>query len=371
MQGQSSHKSRRLVFTVTNELNFDQRMIRICSSLAREGYSVLLVGRRVSGAPQLQPQAFEQKRLSCLCQKGFLFYAEFNIRLFFFLLFQRMDLICAIDLDTILPCYLVSALRKKQRVYDAHELFCEMKEVVTRPRVHRIWKRIESFCIPRFPIGYTVNQPIRDIFEKRYGVHYEVIMNVPHLRELPTVDPEPWILYQGAVNQGRSFETLIPAFQWIDMPLHIYGDGNFLHEAKALVQRYQLAEKVIFKGKVLPQVLKDVTPKALIGITIFENTGLSNYYSLANRFFDYIQAGVPQLCVNYPVYAAINKEYRVAVLVDDLSPEKLAAAIDAMISDQNLLYTLKANCLEARKHYNWQAEEKKLLLFYHKILAAG
>ena len=172
-------KSKKLVFTVTNDLNFDQRMIRICTSLQKNGYDVLLVGRKLKTSLPLSTHAYEQKRLFCFFEKGKLFYLEYNLRLFFFLLFQKLDLICAIDLDTIVPCYFVSAIRRKKRVYDAHELFCEMKEVVTRPSIYKLWKRIENFTVPKFRYGYTVNHPIQEILRKDYGVNYEVIMNVP------------------------------------------------------------------------------------------------------------------------------------------------------------------------------------------------
>jgi hypothetical protein len=98
-------------------------MNRICSSLSAAGYSVVLVGRKLENSLPLQPKNFLQFRLRCIFNKGFPFYAEYNLRLFFFLLFRKMDAICAIDLDTILPVYLVSAIRGRKRIYDAHEFF--------------------------------------------------------------------------------------------------------------------------------------------------------------------------------------------------------------------------------------------------------
>jgi glycosyltransferase involved in cell wall biosynthesis len=363
----SKRHKRRLVFTVTNDLNYDQRMIRICTSLQTNGYDVLLAGRKLKTSLPLTFQPFQQKRLYCFFEKGKLFYLEYNLRLFFFLLFQKMDLICAIDLDTILPCYFVSILRRKKRVYDAHELFCEMKEVVTRPFIYKLWKRVEEFSVPRFKYGYTVNDPIRNILKKDYGVSYEVIMNVPFLQEQVDAGKENFIIYQGAVNHGRSFETLIPAFQWIDCPFWIYGDGNFHEEAKALIKKYGLEDKVFLKGKLLPNELKSITPKALFGVTLFENNGLSNYYSLGNRFFDYIQAGIPQVCVRYPAYEQINQQYEVAVLIQDLSPESIATTINSLLNNEALQKILAVNCKEARQVYHWQNEETKLIQFYKEV----
>jgi glycosyltransferase involved in cell wall biosynthesis len=360
---------KRLVFTVSNDLVYDQRMIRICTTLTHAGYDVLLVGRQYNNTPALVQQPFAQKRLPLFFRTGVLFYLEYNIRLLFFLLFQKADLFCAIDLDTILPVLIASKCKDTKRVYDAHELFCEMKEVVTRPLVYKVWKWVERMAVPLFPFGYTVNEPIKNIFRKEYGVDYGVIQNMPVLQE-PFLLPnkERFIIYQGAVNEGRSFETLIPAFQWIDCPIYIYGDGNFLAAAQALTKQYNLEGKVHFKGKVLPKDLHQLTPKAVFGITLFENRGLSNYYSLANRFFDYIHAGVPQLCVDYPVYRLINQQFEVAILIDDLSPGNIAQKINELLANQALSQKLQKNCLEARKVLNWQQEEKKLVQFYKQLL---
>lgn len=360
--------SRHLLFTVTNDLLYDQRMLRICGSLAQAGYRVTLVGRCHHDSPALIARQFHQKRLRCWFRKGFLFYAEFSVRLFFYLLFRKMDLVCAIDLDTILPCYLVSRLRKKQRVYDAHELFCEMKEVVSRPRVYRFWKWVERRTVPHFKNGYTVNGPIRDLFEKEYGVRYAVVRNLPVLDESFVIpEKENYILYQGAVNEGRSFETLIPAFRLMDHPLWIYGDGNYFNEAVRMVQQQGLQHRVFFKGKLPPEALKEVTRKALLGVTLFENNGLNNYLSLANRFFDYIHAAVPQLCVAYPAYTEINGQFEVAELISDLSPENIAARLNALIRDQVRYKSLQQNCLPARQALCWQKEQQVLLDFYNRI----
>ena len=359
-----------LLFTVTNDLNYDQRMIRICTSLQAAGYKVLLVGRRYGASSPLQQRPFRQKRLFCFFKKGKLFYAEYNLRLLLYGLLKKFDLICAIDLDTILPCYLLSKIKGCKRVYDAHELFCEMKEIKTRPRIYKIWKWIEQKTVPKFESGYTVNSAIQQILKAEYGVDYAVVRNMPILKKTePNSISERYIIYQGAVNEGRSFETLIPAFAQINGPLWIFGDGNFYEQAVQLTKQSKLQHKVFFKGKLLPADLPEATQGAVLGITLFENTGLSNYYSLANRFFDYVHAGIPQLCVGYPVYDELNKQFEVAVLIDDLSVDSIATTINKLLNNQTQLHTLRQNCLQARETWNWQQEEKTLLCFYQTIFS--
>lgn len=373
--------------TVTNDLTYDQRMIRICTTLVQQGHTVTLVGRKLKNSAELQQHTFVQKRLYCFFTKGPLFYAEYNLRLFFWLLFQRADCICAIDLDTILPCLFASQLKGTKRVYDAHELFCEMKEIVTRPSRYRMWKWIERFAVPKFKHGYTVCEPIAQEFEKMYGVKYEVVRNVPFKTNSKNQNPEnkaqgtrdkeqgpsnykpqTFFLYQGAVNEGRSFETLIPAMKHVDVPLHIYGDGNFLEQTKNLIASNHLQDKVLLKGKMKPAELKDITATAYAGITLFENNGLSNYLSLANRFFDYIQSGIPQLCMDYPAYRQINDRFAVALLIPDTKEESIAKGLNLLLSDDVLYTQLKENCKQAAAILNWQEEEKILIQFYKKLL---
>jgi glycosyltransferase involved in cell wall biosynthesis len=362
-------KQRRIVFTVINDLTYDQRMQRICTSLANSGYKVTLVGRRQKSSVTLKEQPFMQRRLNCWFEKGKLMYFEFNLQLFFFLLFYPSDCICAIDLDTILPCYFVSKLRNKKRVYDAHELFTEQKEIVTRPSIQKLWLKVERYAVPKFGFGYTVNGFIAEELKRRYGVEYAIVKNLPKLN-LVTPAPDkknPFIIYQGAVNEGRSFETLIPAMKQINARLVICGNGNFFEQAKNLIKKHKLQNKVEMRGYVTPEELRQLTPTAYVAVMVFENTGLNQYHSLANRFFDYIMAGVPQICVAYPEYEAINDKYGIAYLIYNTNEDTIATAVNNLLADDVLYNSIQQNCLKAREELNWNTEEKVLIDFYKNV----
>jgi len=345
-------------------------MQRICTSLTKAGYEVVLIGRKLNNSLPLNNLSFTQKRLHCVFSKTILFYAEYNIRLFFFLLFAKADAFCAIDLDTIIPILFVSMLKNKPRVYDAHELFTEQKEIVTRKNVYRFWLGIERFAVPKFKDGYTVNLFIKEEFERRYGVKYEIVRNLPTLKPMSLIEKfsTPTIIYQGAVNEGRSFETLIPAMKDVEGQLLICGKGNFLEQAKLLAKENSVQEKVIFKGAVEPKELQLITQQSHIGVMLFESTGLNQYYSLANRFFDYMMAGIPQLCVNYPEYAAIINDFPFAFLINDTSSKTIAEALNNLLKDVVLYESLQKNTMLAREALNWNEEEKRLIQFWKQFL---
>lgn len=359
---------KKLIFTVTNDLSYDQRMQRICGTLADAGYDVLLVGRKLKTSLPLSKTNYRQRRLKCWFNKGKLFYSEFNVRLFIFLLFKKMDCICAIDLDTILPCYYISRLKGVKRVYDAHEYFSQLDEVVSRPKIYRFWHRIEKRLIPKFKNGYTVCDSLAEEFKKNYNANYKVVRNVPSFSDSnEQIRTENVILYQGAVNKGRGLDKLAIAMKKVNAKLWICGHGNFMDEMRSVIQVNDLPGKVIFFGMLPPEELKKRTAQAYIAVNPFKRTGLNQYLSLSNKFFDYIHAGIPQVTMNYPEYKRINVQFRVAELIDDLDPETIADAINKILNNKELYLQLKQNCFVAKQELNWQKEKDKLLNFYEEL----
>jgi glycosyltransferase involved in cell wall biosynthesis len=360
---------RRIIFTVTNDLCFDQRMIRICRTLQKDGDQVTLIGRVTKDSLPLKSEEFRQSRLYVPFESGPLFYITFNFRLFFHLLFCRADIICAVDLDTVLPVWLIGRIRGIIMVFDSHEWFCEMKELQDRPVVRRIWKGIERMTIPSFKHGYTVSEGIVDRFRIEYGHTYALIRNIPSLRPMirEVTKPAPFILYQGAVNEGRCFERLIPAMQWVNTPLHIYGDGNYMSQVRQLIEKFGLEKKVLLKGKLYPDALSDITPTACIGISLFDETSLHNRLSLANRFFDFIHAGIPQICSDFPAYREINDRYSVALLISETSPMNIALALNKLLNDGLMYAHMQSQCRLAARELNWQHEGERLKDFYRSL----
>ncbi len=362
---------KRICFSVTNDLNYDQRMIRICTSLCKRGYDILLIGRQKKHSPPLVDYPFKQKRLRCWFQSGAAFYVEYNIRLFLFLLRVPVDIYCAIDLDTILPNLMASKFRRKVRVYDAHEYFTEVPEVVRRPAIQKIWSKIADWAIPQFQYCYTVGQALADIMSEKYRTTFQVIRNVPvvsqSLDQQKTVPPLI-LLYQGVLNEGRGLEVLIQAMKELEgVELWLAGEGDLSQLLRNMATELQLKEPIQFLGYLDPEELRGITPQAHLGLNLLENAGLSYYYSLANKTFDYIQAGLPSLQMDFPEYRALQEKYQVFHLLENLSVTSVVQAINKIKSSPDWYKTLQINCQIASQDLNWENEQKKLWQFYDKI----
>jgi hypothetical protein len=161
--------TKRAIISVSNDLQTDQRVVRTCSALLEKGYDILLIGRRTEENPELN-RPYETRRFRMLFKKGFLFYAEFNTRLFGTLLFERKNLLYANDLDTLLPNFLVAKISQTPLVYDSHEYFTEVPELQNRPFIKTFWKKLEATLFPRLKNVITVNEKLAEIYSEKYNV---------------------------------------------------------------------------------------------------------------------------------------------------------------------------------------------------------
>ncbi len=359
---------KRIFLTVTNDLNNDQRMNRICNSLLNAGYDITLIGRSKKTSKELENKSYKQVRIQCKWEKGKLFYVEFNWKLKNYLIKNKPDIICSIDLDTLFAGYFASKKLLIPLVYDSHEYFTEVPELINRPFTRFFWVKLEQYILPKIKYAYTVSTSIAKIYSEKYAVDFKVIRNVPLYTDLQlSPKNKPFILYQGALNKGRGLEQLVESMQQISVPLYIAGDGDLNNLLKHRVVDLKLQEKVFFLGMISPQKLKDLTQNAYLGINVLEHLGDSYYYSLANKYFDYIHALVPSISCNFPEYNVLNSTYNVGLLIDNLTVSELVKNITKLLNDKELYHNLQHNCQLAKQELSWQTEEKQLLAVYKSI----
>jgi glycosyltransferase involved in cell wall biosynthesis len=364
-------RKKKIVFTATTDLSYDQRMQRICTSMAAHGFDVELVGRLRSKSIPLDKLSFTQTRIACKFEKGILFYLEFNIRLFLFLFKHKADIISAVDVDTLLACTLVAKIRNKTLVFDAHEYYTESPEIVNRPIIKWIWEAISELCIPKADAAYTVGPMLAELMGNKYGIHFSCVRNVPFSislsnQQIQKSTNQKIILYQGAMNHGRGIEESILAMKQVNAKLWLAGDGDILNELKLLVNENQLNDKVKFWGYVKPTELKAITQEAHIGLNLLQPIGLSYYYSLANKFFDYMQQGIPCISANFPEYLVINEQYH-CTLLSSCDVDEIAHSMNLLLNDDELYKRLIENCLKAKEDFCWEKEEQKLVEIYKKL----
>jgi len=353
----------RIIIAVTSDLSTDQRVLKVAGTFHRNGWEVLVIGRKLPDSKPLTT-GFRHYRMRLMFRRGFQFYAEYNLRLFFFLLFKPVDTLYANDTDTLAGSYLASRIRRKKLIFDAHELFPEVPELQHRPLVKRFWQRIEDRIIPHLKHSITVCESIAEYYRQRYGIHMQVVRNVPFSRNgidniaLKVPAGKKIILYQGALNTGRGLEWILNAMPLIDdAVLYIIGDGDIRQKLQQQTLALGITEKVIFHGKVAAEELHRYTASAHLGLCLLENRGLSYYYALPNRIFDYLHAGVPVLASPFPEIRKIVETYKTGILIDKHDPVSLADSINNLLKNTYPTEHFKTIASE----FCWEKEEAVLL----------
>lgn len=369
-------KRKRIIVSVTNDLYTDQRVHKVCSFLHENDYDVVLVGRKLKDSKEITDRTYSIRRFRLFFTKGPLFYANYNLRLFFFLLFSRFDVLLSNDLDTLLANYCVHRLKRKSRlVYDTHELYTEVPELVSRPKVRRIWLKIEEYIFPKLETVITVNQSIADIYSKKYNKEVHIVRNVSMLwnpkdikskKALDLPEDKHIIILQGAgINIDRGAEEAVEAMKYIDNALFlIVGSGDIIPELKESVKTQNLGDKIRFTGRVPYKEMMNYTFHADLGLSLDKDTNPNYRYSLPNKIFDYIHTSTPVISSNLVELRRIIEKYDVGRIIPSHDPKEIAEVINGLLNNPELLKELKENCRVAAEVENWEKECSVLSMIY-------
>jgi glycosyltransferase involved in cell wall biosynthesis len=363
-------KKKKLIFTVTNNILQDQRMQRIANSLADQ-FDVYLIGR---GTSLVLPLAFPffTARIPCIFKKGKVMYLEFNLKLFFRLMESRVDAICAVDPDTLLACSCAAWIKRVPLIYDAHELFTEVPELEGRNFSKRIWSLIEKCGVSMSSIRYTVNASVARELEIRYGRPFEIIRNFPVALPYPLEKDRSsnrMIWYQGVLNVGRGIEEMIDALALLpdEWRFEIAGEGDIKPFLLEKVSSMGLSNRVKFHGHCTREEMVARSADAFAGLNLLRSDSKNYYLSLANKFFDYVQQGMPQFCMDFPEYKLMQDTYPVAVLINHIDPPFLAESILNLATDSMEYHDLQRAIMLARQDWIWENEALKLKQIYKTI----
>lgn len=363
---------KKILVLVSNDLATDQRVYRICDSIQKSNFTVELWGRSRKNSMDLPLWAWKSRRYNLIFETGPLFYFSLTFTFFFRLLFSKFDIIYANDLDTLLPAYLVSKLRRKVLIYDTHEYFTGVPELVKRPRIRAIWKSIESYIFPKLKYVFTVNKSIADLYASEYKVEPLVMRNIPIAEEVQLISnrmelglPENkyLIILQGnGINIDRGAEEAVEMMKYLDdSALIIVGSGDVIPILENTVNQEKLQDKVLFFSRRPYKELAQFTLNCDLGLSLDKPTNINYQLSLPNKLFDYIRAEVPVLASNLVEVSNVVNKFEVGEIALNCEPNYLALKVKTLKNNKPQQDIYKANCKKAKLQLTWENESKTLL----------
>tara|TARA_Y100000739_G_C20591098_1_gene457919 strand:+ start:848 stop:1930 length:1083 start_codon:yes stop_codon:yes gene_type:complete len=356
--------NKKVIVSVTNDIITDARVRKVCGFLVKK-YDLELIGLKSSFNNELV-RSYKVTLINCFFKKGFFFYAEFNIKLFFVILFRKSDILLSNDLDTLLPNYLASLLKKNKIVYDSHEYFTETPELYDRFFVRRVWLMIEGFILPKLKFTYTVSNSIAKSYNEKYKTNMKVVRNCPNTYTLTKKQKnQKKIIFQGNITLGRGLEVMIKALKFLpEFDFVVIGSGLGLDNLRKLAKEEKVADRVFFQGRVSSKKLHKYTQEASLGVLFEENLGLSFKYSLPNKLFDYIHAEIPVLASPLPEVKKIISKYNIGACLKNRKPKLVAEQVLEIFSKKH-----NYNFQKAKKDFNWINETKVLDKLFTNIFS--
>jgi len=297
-----------------------------------------------------------------------LFYGEFYVRALFFGVRQKITVINCHSLMMLPVAVFLKRMKNAKLIYDPHEL--ETERLGLHGLGQKISKWVERNLISACDATIVVSESILKWYSSSYQLkNIFLIRNAPHyfhtrksniLREkLGIPDKQLIFLYQGLINEGRSIELYLNAFSKMEYHhLVIMGYGPL----EQMVKDYALKfSNIHFHPAVKPYEVLEYTQSADIGLSLIENCCLSYYYSLPNKFFEYIMAEIPLVVSSFPDMANLVESHDIGWAVD-VNVEELIGAIKSITPGD--LIVKKEKLRKVKSQFTWENEEIALIKIF-------
>lgn len=420
--GERDCENVKVCMVVKNQLWNDARVKKQALSLNRGGFHVTVIARQEQDSPERQiwkgitllrpprtkhlTSAIRNKvitaesstdnpfkaRIARLIRKNrikkFLMNTSNEIRLYRTAVSTGAEIFHANDLDTLLICWAAAKKLGAKLVYDSHELWLESSRYFSEtPLLSRFYYRqLERKLTHKADVVFAVTPLRGKSMKKMYPdiKQLEIILNFPEETRLPskgtylfekleerTGKSTTIVLYQGVICAQRGLEELLAAAKLLqnrDIVFAFVGHDTCDGILPRMAEKMDLQNTVFFLPPVPSEKLPEVTISADIGIILFQNTCLNHYYSLPNKLFEYMIAGIPVIASDFPEIAEVVKKHRSGILVDPSNPSEIASAIQKLSENRQERKNMGQRAKQAvKKHYYWETQEKKLLSIYNSF----
>ena len=341
-----------VVMLVRNPYTHDTRVEKEVRTLVGAGHQVSVVADAASGLPDRETRAggeIYRVRRAGPPIPGLRFLVH-EWRLARRLRALRPSVLHAHDTNALVPVAMTAARLRIPYVYDAHDLW------LGRPRRERgrvyfalsqaYYTLVERVLVPRAAVTLTVSPPIAEHLRRRYRLGaVRLVPNYPEvsgpivarpLSELPGAEGiapgRPVVLYLGGLMAGRGLEPLVEAAaQMPEVQLVLLGDG--VEEGRLRERAARHGATLFLLPPVPPDQVEMYAASADVGVSPIVPSCLNYRYSLPNKLFQYMVAGIPVVASDLPQVREVVEASGAGVVVDTSRPAAVADAIKSLLAD--------------------------------------
>lgn len=288
---------------------------------------------------------------------------------------KKFSLIIANNLEALIIAHRIASRDGAQILFDAHEYEPRMIEDNWS---HRLFiNPYKDFLCRKYlsmvSAMTTVSYGIAEEFKKVYGIRPDVIMNVPQYQEieLKKVDPDNIrIIHHGLAHPARNLEDMLYLMPLLEKRFHltlmfVVRDRRYFARLKRLTKQI-CPERVDFREAV---PFDNIIPAIFhydMELIVFNPTSLSLKFTLPNKFFESIMAGLALVIGPSPEMKNIIEEFNCGFISSSFKVKEIASLINTL-TPEKIIEKKKAS-LKAATILNEENEMDKLLKIVGEIL---
>lgn len=375
----------KICILVSNSLRKDPRVIKQIQCALDEGFEVDFIGLRDSNysKPFLENIGCNIRmidlgdsyvgHLKSVFKKIYRKWMQFYLPIKWITKIQP-EVIHANDFDTLVQSFIASKLCQAKVLYDSHEICAENIGVANNEMHKRIIIFIERLLVGRVGAMVSVSNAASQYFSDTYNIPKPVVItNCPYRDDSSILTHKKnegfEALYQGLMLKGRGYEEFVQSAKYLNdkIKLVLRGYGSIANDLKKIIADNNLDDKVRFDD---PVEIMDIVQKASesnLGVVLTQPVNINFKYTVSNKIFEYIQAGLPVLMSDIPEHRFLNEQFKFGIIITDFSLENIAKCINEIASDQEKYNLLRKNAIEAAKLLCWENESRKLIFLYRKL----
>lgn len=278
--------------------------------------------------------------------------------------------------------FVASLLKSKRNrvIYDIHEDYVTsllQKEYLPKP-IRKVFARmytwIERLLIRKMDLSLA-EKYYYDIYNRGKLILNYPIINDEYLNfERETERIVPKLLYTGNVTEDRGalIHAGIPSINK-KVSVHFVGRCSKALSKKMLEQAKNGKDRIHITGIdrfVEKQDIDQMYFKYdwLAGIALFPPTEHYMKKELT-KFFEYMNAGLPIICSDFPVWEKFINSHNCGIVVDPKNPKEINEAITYLLNHPEEARKMGENGKRAIiDQLSWEKEEKKLINWYNELL---
>lgn len=293
----------------------------------------------------------------------------------------KADIYLANDWHMLPVAISLAAYHHAKFAYDTHEYALEEYRyrwtwrLTKRPMIYQLEKQAMQHACVVSAVSPGIAQGLKKDYAARRPVH--AIRNVPPRHAALPFHPTGErinVLFHGIIAPDRGLEACVRSVQYWRPEFHFqlrgpFSNAEFESTLRSLVKEYGVGDRVHFLPKVPMTEMVRHANLSDVGISTPPKTSKHNIFALPNKLFEYVQAGLALAVCDLPDMAPIVTANDCGVLIDEVTPEHIAQAINSLTRERIDYY--KHQSQKAAESLNWETEQTIMLALYERALVEG